>query len=364
MKAIVMNKDARMDIINLNKDDNIQKGITLRMKASGICGTDLHIINQKKNKEKAILGHEFYGEITKINGSEKVKCLNGEASVGDLVTVIPGIVCCECSYCKKIPERKNYCLKRSTFGLNVFDTSNNVILGGNTQELFVSEKYTLYKVDSSWPIGWGTLLEPVSVSVKAVAKAEKYASNILGRRLTAIVLGAGTIGFFICMALKNKGIDVIAIEKNMNRIDLLKENGIERAYSYEELNCEKFNVYADEYLGEMGADIVFEAVGEPDIFKEALYYARKGGVIVEVGNFVNIGYTTLEPSYICNNELIVVGSVLADETYYFEAEELINEMLNKSDNILKNYQIEEFENAYEDAFRRNNGLKVNIVFEG
>lgn len=83
-------------------------------------GTDLHIIEGEGNLcGNVILGHEFYGSIDKIEAGSKVQCLNGKVEVGDFVTVVPGIICNECTYCNSLPLNENYCLNRSVFGLNM-----------------------------------------------------------------------------------------------------------------------------------------------------------------------------------------------------------------------------------------------------
>ena len=45
------------------------------------------------------------------------------------------------------------------------DAKSNIVYGGNMEQIFIPEKFYLYKVPKSWPLGLATLLEPVSVAV-------------------------------------------------------------------------------------------------------------------------------------------------------------------------------------------------------
>ena len=112
MKALFLNKnDLSVKEMQLYTCDEKYKGFFVSVIASGICGTDLHIIEKDDNRHK-VLGHEFYGIITKVSDGICIKSLNGEVGVGDLVTIIPGTVCGECEYCKLLPcikEKRNKC---------------------------------------------------------------------------------------------------------------------------------------------------------------------------------------------------------------------------------------------------------------
>ena len=64
MKAAVLHgaKDIRIDIV---ADPLIEPdGIIIKVKACGICGSDLHVYKQE-GKEGTIFGHEFSGDVAK-----------------------------------------------------------------------------------------------------------------------------------------------------------------------------------------------------------------------------------------------------------------------------------------------------------
>ncbi len=363
MRAVIFSDEKKLD--NLDIDNNLpdEKGIVLSVIASGICGTDLHIIEGEGNLcGNVILGHEFYGSIDKIEAGSKVQCLNGNVEVGDFVTVVPGIICNECTYCNSLPLNENYCLNRSVFGLNMRDAKSDIVYGGNMEQIFIPEKFYLYKVPKSWPLGLATLLEPVSVAVKTVKRTLKYVENIKNRSLTAVIFGLGTLGFFIGTKLRKCGVKVIGIDPEKSRRDRALRNGIEDVFSYEEMTEEFYKKYCKNRWNGIEADMVFEAVGKPDVFAYALHFTRKGGVVMEVGNFLFSGNAEISPNLICNRELIIVGSVLADANSYFEAEEILEEFVDKSSEVICNYEVDEYEQAFRSALSRTEGLKSNLIF--
>ena len=139
-------------------------------------------------------------------------------------------------------------------------------------------------------------------------------------------------------------------------------NGIEDVFSYEEMTEEFYKKYCKNRWNGIEADMVFEAVGKPDVFAYALHFARKGGVVMDVGNFLFSGNAEISPNLICNRELIIVGSVLADANSYFEAEEILEEFVDKSSEVICNYEVDEYEQAFRSALSRTEGLKSNLIF--
>ena len=83
--------------------------VLVRVRAAGICGTDVRIMKGgKKVAAPIIIGHELAGEVASVGeGVSDVK-------VGDRVTVEPVIPCGKCALCLK--GRRNIYLTRPTIG--------------------------------------------------------------------------------------------------------------------------------------------------------------------------------------------------------------------------------------------------------
>ena len=71
--------------------------VLIKVKAAGICGTDMHIYDGAKGASECyppvVLGHEFAGIVTEVGADVT------DIKAGDHVTVDPSIVCNECYEC-------------------------------------------------------------------------------------------------------------------------------------------------------------------------------------------------------------------------------------------------------------------------
>ena len=86
--------------------------IVLKVKAVGICGSDVKIVEGKHHfKPNTILGHEFCGEIVEI-GSHVT-----HFKVGDRVAVDNNIRCGFCEYCRRGLTSQCVDIKTSALGV-------------------------------------------------------------------------------------------------------------------------------------------------------------------------------------------------------------------------------------------------------
>ena len=107
MKAVVFHKPGEMKVDKVEEPqiENPQD-IILRITATAICGSDLHIYNGLIPQTKPlIMGHEFMGEVVEVGAENKA------LKVGDRVVVPFTIFCGECDQCKRgnyaVCERSN-----------------------------------------------------------------------------------------------------------------------------------------------------------------------------------------------------------------------------------------------------------------
>lgn len=97
MKAVVFHGvgDIRVDNVPEPRLES-DKDAIIRIKASSICGTDLHMVrgSMPGMKKGTILGHEAVGIVEQVGKAVKT------VSPGDRVVVCSSIACGECVYCK------------------------------------------------------------------------------------------------------------------------------------------------------------------------------------------------------------------------------------------------------------------------
>lgn len=341
----------------LLKYDN---GILLKVLACGICGTDGHLIDGKVTINYPIIpGHEVYGTIVDIGKNNQVKSINGTLNIGDMVALIPGKPCNVCEYCKRIPHEEVLCPNRTTYGLNL-NVEENYLCGGYSQYLVVKEGYKVFHVPKSWPFGFGAVIETVGVGVHVANRILKVAEPVHNRKLTAAIFGAGAIGFFTGIALKKHNIDVVFIDPKESRRERVEMFGFKSFDSYSHYNKSKIIKIVDG----IEPDIVVEAAGDLNAFNDAIDLVRRGGTVAEVGNFIDIGSTTIKPSTICRKQINILGVALAKQEDFYEAAEILNMFVDHPNDILYKYSLEDYKDAFENLKYKKNGLKAIFIPKG
>ena len=151
--------------------------IVLRVKACGICGSDLHSYTTGAFITPGqVMGHEFSGEVIEV-GRHVV-----DMAPGDRVTAMPFNACYHCAICL----RGDYHLCRNLAG-----TAIAYGLPGGFAEYLRVPRATLgrnvFKLPESLDDLTGATVEPLAVAVHAVGLANPE----IGARV--VVLGAGLI---------------------------------------------------------------------------------------------------------------------------------------------------------------------------
>ncbi|KAJ2774400.1 hypothetical protein IWQ56_000594, partial [Coemansia nantahalensis] len=228
--------------------------VLIRVAASGICGTDLHICNGETPHaaRKVTIGHEFSGYIEAIHPGTKTL-----AAVGDLVAVDPNIPCHQCGFCRS--KKYHLCPDLRCTGVTID--------GGMAR--YVAVPATAVHVTRGISPEVASLAEPLSCAVHAVDMgALKTGDRVL-------VIGAGPIGLMVTALCSTGGANVTVAELN----DMRRERALEFGASAITTNVD---IGGDPTKG-FGFDVVFECVGRPETMQAALGYAKAGGTVVWVG---------------------------------------------------------------------------------
>jgi len=232
--------------------------ILLKVKAVGICGTDLHAYqgNQPFFNYPRILGHELATEILDTGNS------TGPLSAGDRVVIIPYINCERCKACAA--GKSNCCEDLKVIGVHTD--------GGMQEVISVPERLLIPANDLSWEEI--AIVEPLSIGAHALRRSQ------LKKDQTVIVIGCGPIGMGLVQLAKYIGANVIAIDTNDYRLSLAKENfGADVVINAGQSPLEKVKEITSGGL----ADIVFDATGSKAAIETTVEYMQHGGTIVFVG---------------------------------------------------------------------------------
>jgi 2-desacetyl-2-hydroxyethyl bacteriochlorophyllide A dehydrogenase len=261
MKAAVVRANQQFTIEDLPMPVVEPGGVVMKVKACGVCGSDLHSY-RRGGREGIVKGHEFAGDIIEIGAGVK------GVKKGDRVAVMTGRGCGECYWCKQGEIVK--CVKLSMVGIGFnggfaeYVSVPNFRLGQYAAKLPDNMSYEI-----------GATAEPLSVSLYAAQRIQAKAGDV------AVVIGLGVIGLGIIPVLKSMGVkQIIASGRRPSRLKLAKDSGATVV-----VDTDKENVapLVKEMTGGRGGDIVFECAGAEVTFQQALGSVRKGGKVEIVG---------------------------------------------------------------------------------
>ena len=256
MQALVYTGTNKIDFRE-EKDPIAKPGETLiKVKASGICGSDMHAYhgNDERRIPPLILGHEVSG--TSLEGKYKNKD----------VVINPLISCEKCDYCKN--QREHLCPERTMIGM-----STPIKREGGLAELVSVPEKNIFEVPKKLSIKEAALAEPAAVALHAVLLAEQNLKKPLSE-CKILIQGAGAIGLLCGLVLnkEKKSTNIIMSDPNKKRLD--------ECAKYLKANFVSPN---DKSIKENNFDLILESVGLEVTRHQAIKSIRPGGTIVHIG---------------------------------------------------------------------------------
>ena len=316
-RAWVMAGPGKIEMQELEIPKLVEGGALLKVEACGICGTDkhVHLGHMPTAPFPFVLGHEIIGRIEEMDSraNEMMRVFDGELKVGDRVALCPGgRGCGECYYCLNMPNRPAFCDNRNIrYGFTSVKKDPG-LWGGYSEYMYLLPHSSLFKLPDDMPLKKAVLIEPIATALRAVERAyspgEPEFNHGYGVGRSVMVLGAGPIGLMVVAALRHSGAGLIIVQDLLpSRLEMAKRLGASMIIDGN-LPLEDRLKQVRKVTHGVGPDVVIEAAGAPLAFREALEFARRGGKLIEVGNFTNNGPTEIVPFLICYKDLDIHGS--------------------------------------------------------
>jgi alcohol dehydrogenase len=243
----------------------------VKMEATTICGTDLHILKGDVPAVEAgrILGHEGVGVVTELGSGVS------ELAIGDRVILACISSCGRCSYCKQ--GLYSHCLADE--GAPGIGWIFGHLIDG-TQAEYVRVPFaenSLYKVPDGVTDSEGILLSdilPTGFEI-GVRNGRTKPGDVVA------VIGAGPVGLAAVMTARLAGPSkVIAVDLDDNRLARAREFGATDTVNSSDADWQdKVKALTDG----LGVDVAIEAVGIPSTFTGATRIVRPGGTVANVG---------------------------------------------------------------------------------
>lgn len=261
--------------------------ILLKVKAVGICGSDVKIIEGKHHfKPNTILGHEFCGEVVEIGSHVS------HFKVGDRVAIDNNIRCGFCEYCRR--GLTSQCVDIKTSALGVMRD------GGYAEYCLVPEKQCFLLPDEIDDV-LGTQVETLATVMNGMNTLQMLPYEYV------MIIGFGPIGYLFAQFAKNIAAKVAVTEIDPFRIHVAKQCGLTVWNPNEVDVVEKIKEYTYGYK----ADIVIEATGNG--LEQALKCVTPGGKVLPFGMDSSITATVI-PNEITRWATKILGLYLGQNT--------------------------------------------------
>ena len=267
-------KDAPVELVTINVPDPGPGEAVVKVQACGVCHTDLHYVQGGIGDDYPyLLGHEAAGIVEAVG--EGVRDLEP----GDYVILNWRAVCGSCRACKR--GRPWYCF-------NTFNATQKMTLEDGT-ELSPALGIGAFIDKTLVAAGQCTKVDPAAApevagllgcGVMAGLGAAINTGNV-GRGDSVAVIGCGGVGAAAVAGARLAGAaKIIAVDIDDRKLAKATELGATHTINSKENDAvEGIQALTDGN----GADVVIDAVGRPETWKQAFYGRDLAGTVVLVG---------------------------------------------------------------------------------
>jgi L-idonate 5-dehydrogenase len=316
--------------------------VAVRIRAGGICGSDLHYYQDGgfgtvRIKEPFIPGHEIAGEVQEVGDAVT------RVRPGDRVAVNPSRPCGHCRYCLEGTAR--HCLDMRFFG----SAMRFPHVQGGFREVLVCAEEQAVPIPEGLSMELAAFAEPLSVCLHGGTQA----GPLLGRRV--LVTGTGPIGALAVLVARHAGArEVVATDLADTPLALARQIGADLA-----INMRTEPEGLDRFKADKGFfDIVFEASGSGAALTSALDVARPGAVIVQLGLG---GAMQLPINTLVAKEIQLRGTFRFDVEFEWAVDFLASGAIDVSPLLTEVIPLDEAVRAFELAADRSRAMKVQLA---
>lgn len=341
MKAAIIHAARDLRIGEAEKQPLGAGDVEVRIRAGGICGSDLHYYQDGgfgtvRIREPLIPGHEIAGEVAAVGpGVRRVRA-------GDRVAVNPSRACGQCEYC--LEGKPRHCLNMLFFG----SAMRFPHVQGGFREFLVCTEAQAVPVPAGLSLELAAFAEPLSVCLHAANQA----GELMGRRV--LVTGTGPIGALAILVARHAGArEVVATDLADAPLAIARKIGADEAINVREKGAlDRFGA------GKGYFDVVFEASGSGAALAAAVGVARPGAVIVQVGLG---GEMTVPINTIVAKEIALRGTFRFDREFDWAVEFLGSGAIDVGPLLTEVVPLDEAVRAFELAGDRSRAMKVQLA---
>jgi L-iditol 2-dehydrogenase len=267
MRAALLRDFGKLDVEEVPVPGPGPGEVLVRVRACGICGTDLKIVSGAYKgtwppELPFIIGHEWSGEVAALGPGAS------GLAVGDRVVAENHTGCGACPMCRA--GRYNLCERVREPGFKLYGHT----APGALAQYAVRPAVALHKVPASVSDVAAALVNQGALTVHAARRAR------LGPGASVAVFGPGLLGLLMLQVARAAGATTVVMVGRGQRLAVARELGCTDVVDYEQ-DDPVAGVRAA--TGGRGADCVFDCSGNPAVIGQLLRSTRRGGTVALLG---------------------------------------------------------------------------------
>jgi threonine 3-dehydrogenase len=315
--------------------------VLIRVRYTGICGTDVHIYDWDEWAQKTIpvpmvIGHEFVGEIVEVGSNVN------DFHPGDIVSGEGHVTCGRCRNC--LAGRRHLCAFTSGVGVN---------RPGAFAEIVVLPMSNIWRHEPNVNQEVAAIFDPFGNAVHTALSFPVLGEDVL-------ITGAGPIGIMCIPVVKRAGArHVVITDLNPYRLELARKMGATLAVNTAETPLRE----VQKQLGMLeGFDVGLEMSGNGAAFRDMIANMSHGGKIAVLG--IPAKEVALDWSKVIFN-MITIKGIYGREMYetWYKMSVMIHSGLDISPVITHRYSYADFEQGFA-AMRSGQTGKVVLDWTG
>jgi len=286
--------------------------LVVRVRACGLCGSDLAKMFQQKLSTPTVLGHEIAGEVVQLGTDID------QFQVGDRVVVAHHVPCYGCHYCR----HGNYSMCRSF-------KQSNLIPGGFAEAVLVPAehvKLTTLRLPIHVSFDEGSFTEPLACCLRALRRWSLQPADVV------LIVGLGSMGLLMAQLVQaSRGI-ALGTDMDEKRLAFATDMGIDAVCSA--ADEPQLISLAKGLTQSRGCDVVVLTAGHGGTVQDACQWVRDGGIITLFGNLAQERPAQLDPNLLYSREITLQGSYSPSPLELVHALQLIGTHAVKVDRLI------------------------------
>jgi L-iditol 2-dehydrogenase len=260
--------------------------LVVRVRACGLCGSDLAKMFQQQLSAPTVLGHEIAGEVVRVGVGV---C---PFQVGDRVVVAHHVPCYGCHYCRHGSHSMCRSFKQS-----------HLIPGGFAEEVLVPAehvKLTTLRLPAHVSFDTASFTEPLACCLRSLRRWNLQPADVV------LIVGLGPMGLLMAQLVQTNHGLALGVDLDEQRLEFAKRLGVDAVCPA--VDGEQVTRLVHDRTQGRGCDVVVLTAGHGGTLQDACQWVRDGGIITLFGNMALQRPAQLDPNVLYTREITLQGS--------------------------------------------------------